>query len=517
VGIGPDVGIIFIDTIFDDPYFLEEYVKTLERVSEDSYLDTLLADLKVELEKNLNTTYSEFPYFNFSMDVFYRNQKYIKTVLNPIKGLHAYFHNSLKNQIQIELGNIQSIPVEVLNISYKDAFLFQPNQKIILPEMPVLKAEPVDYRIVGFAFPEGFDWSDAMRKDLKVNYKIVGTSRIRQATVFPWSCLGDDFVDNDFIRQKPNIHGFDFLVLDESTQKIFIKPGIWILDRNLIIPKGYRVIMGEGTQLNLSNSAKVLSYSPLEFIGSKEYPIVIQSTDGTGQGIVVMNAEQASVLKFVTFNNLANPSQNDWELTGAVTFYESTVHISHSKFIGTRSEDALNIVRSEFSIDKTIFTDSFSDAVDADFSKGKITNSHFMKAGNDAIDASGSVLEIENISLDGIGDKGLSFGENSQISATDIDIKNAHIAIATKDKSETTIHDVNISNSSIGLTVYQKKSEFGPANMHVHGLQMKGVNTPYLLEEQSLLIIDNKVIEAKKKNVYQTLYGLENSNAAQIN
>jgi hypothetical protein len=127
------------------------------------------------------------------------------------------------------------------------------------------------------------------------------------------------------------------------------------------------------------------------------------------------------------------------------------------------------------------------------------------------------VLEIENIHLDGIGDKGLSFGELSQISANDIDIKNAYIAIATKDKTETTIHDVNISNSSIGLTVYKKKSEFGPATMHVNSLQMKSVNTPYLLEEQSELIIDNKAIKAKEKNVFQTLYGPDNNKAAQIN
>jgi hypothetical protein len=515
--IGPDVGIIFIETIFSDLLFFEEYIKALERVSELSYLEKLLADLDVEMGQILNIIYSEFPYFNFSTDVLYQNQKYIKTVLNPIKGLHAYFHNSLKNQIQIELGNIQSMPVEVLNISYKGAFLFQPNQKIILPETPVHQAKPVDYRIFNFRRPEDFNWSNTMSKDLKVNYRIVGTSRIRQASVFPWSYLDVDFVDNDFIRQKPNIHEFDFLVLDESTQKIFIKPGYWILDRSLIIPNGYRVIGAEGTQLNLSNSAKILSYSPLEFIGSEESPIVIQSTDGTGQGIVVMNAHKGSVLDFVTFNNLVNPAQSGWELTGAVTFYESPVHISHSKFIGARSEDALNIIRSEFSIDNTLFADAFSDAFDSDFSKGKIKNSHFLNAGNDAIDASGSVLEIENIHLDGIGDKGLSFGELSQISANDIDIKNAYIAIATKDKTETTIHDVNISNSSIGLTVYKKKSEFGPATMHVNSLQMKSVNTPYLLEEQSELIIDNKAIKAKEKNVFQTLYGPDNNKAAQIN
>jgi hypothetical protein len=502
-----DHGITSIETVFSDPIFFEEYVKALERISERSYLDTLLAELNDEIEQNLNIIHSEFPEFNFSTKVLYQNQTYIRTVLNPIKGLHAYYYQASKDYIEFELGNIQAMPIEVLGVSYKDSLVFQPVQKTILPAKFPL--DLVNYQRARFTFPKDFVWSDEVIKDLKVDYRLLGTSRVRQETVFPWSYLDDDFVKNDFIRQEPNVHTFDFLVMDEASQVIFIKPGRWNLDRSLIIPKGYRVIAGEDTQLDLSNAATILSYSPLELIGSEDYPIVIQSTDSTGQGFVVINAEQPSILQYIIFDNLANPSHNGWELTGAVTFYESPVRISHTQFVGNRSEDGINIVRSDFTIDKTLFSEASSDAFDADFTKGEIKNSSFVASGNDAIDASGSVIDIQDVFINGAGDKGLSTGENSQVTVTNIEIKNAEIAVASKDISDLTIYNLEISGGEIGFAAYQKKPEFGPASITVDGLEMSGVPIPYLVEPQSKVVVDSVVIEPNREHVEEILYGVE--------
>jgi hypothetical protein len=250
-----------------------------------------------------------------------------------------------------------------------------------------------------------------------------------------------------------------------------------------------------------------LSYSPLEFIGSEDDPIIIQSTDSTGQGVIVMNADQISRLEYVFFQNLANPSQGGWKLTGAVTFYESPVYIYQSRFVGARAEDALNIVRSEFTIDRTLFGETSSDAFDADFTKGTITNSSFFKAGNDAIDASGSVIEIDAVSVDGAGDKGLSVGEKSQVTVDDMSISGSRIALASKDLSQVTVRNINISDSEIGLSVYQKKPEFGPSSMEVRGLGIAAVTTFYLIEVDSRLVVDTRLIEADYENVYEMLYG----------
>ena len=74
-----------------------------------------------------------------------------------------------------------------------------------------------------------------------------------------------------------------------------------------------------------SNSAKILSYSPLEFIGTENAPIFIHSTDKSGQGIIVINANQKSILRYTVFENLSTPSQGGWKLSGTISFYESPV------------------------------------------------------------------------------------------------------------------------------------------------------------------------------------------------
>jgi hypothetical protein len=279
-----------------------------------------------------------------------------------------------------------------------------------------------------------------------------------------------------------------------------------------MIPTGYRVMCGGGTRLNLSNSAKIISYSPLEWGGNEDNPIIIESRDSTGQGIVVLNAAQMSVLEYVTFDNLSNPSQSGWELTGAVNFYESPVTISRCQFLNNRSEDALNIIRSEFTIDSTLFRQAFSDAFDGDFTKGKITRSSFVACGNDGIDVSGSVIDIQDVFIGGgrdSGDKGLSVGENSRVTVNHIDIKNAEIAVASKDLSELTMKNVNISDSKVGFAVYQKKPEFGSATIQAEGLKVRNIEIPYLIEERSTMVVDGEVVQSSRKNVKEILYGVE--------
>lgn len=498
------------ELMFSDPAFLEAYIRTLERVAERSYLDTLLSDLRDELRKNLNIIHGEFPGFVFLEDVFYRNQDFIKAMLNPARALRAHHHRSVENTVELELGNIQAMPIEVLGLSCKGSALIRPAQRVILPKSAAHDPKPIDYRVARFTFPDDFAWSEALVPDLMVHYRLLGTSRVREESVFPWPHLDDAFSSRDFIRRKPNVSAFDFLVTDESSKRIFITPGRWDLDENLIVPAGYRLVGREDTCLNLSNAATILSYSPLELVGSADRPFVIESQDSTGQGIVVMNADQDSILEHVMFRNLSNPSQSGWELTGAVTFYESPVRIARCQFVENRSEDALNIVRSDFTIRKTLFRQTPYDAFDADFCNGTITHSSFVTIGNDAIDVSGSVIDVENVSIDGAGDKGFSGGEMSHVTANRVNIQNAEIAVASKDLSRIVMQNINISNSKIGLAAYHKKSEFGPAFMRVDDLQMsEDVNTPYLVEVESSVIVDNKAIGANLENARDILYDTE--------
>ncbi|NQT22280.1 MAG: CotH kinase family protein [Candidatus Omnitrophica bacterium] len=495
----------FCAALLSDKEFYQKYIKELERVSNPDYLNNFFNEIEHGLEKRLNIIYKEFPYYNFSKDIYYNNIHVINITLNPVKILNVYLHEIDKDGIALELGNMQSMAVEVKGVFYKGSTLFRPLRKIILAGKKI--SQPAEYKNVKFLFPDDFTWGDKDVSELKLNCKIFGATQDRHEDIFPYRHMDKFYIDVDVVRQRPNIHGFDFIMMNEDEKRISIIPGEWALSENLIIPDGYTVVCFENTTLNLLNRAKVLSYSPFEFIGTKEYPILIYSEDSTGEGIVVMCKGRKSILKNVVFKNLGVPVEPGWGITGAVSFYESPVELYQCKFIGNRAEDTLNVIRSEFIIDGTLFTQTFSDAFDSDFGKGKITNCSFLQCGNDGIDISGSAVQIENVFIVGAGDKGISVGELSNASIDQAKIENSNIAVASKDSSVVNISGLDVSGCNVGFAVYRKKPEFGPAEINIEHLKLNNVDRDHLIEAGSKVTVDGVNIQPNEKNVYVSLYG----------
>lgn len=496
----------FKDLAFSDAVFYEAYIKALQRMSAPSYLDSLFSDLDAELENKLNILYSEFPQFYFTKSIFYSNQQAMRNVLQPVQGLHAYLNKAAGQRLTLDLGNIQALPLEVMSVSVKDDASFWPMERIIL--QPMIPNTPVEYKSFDFALPTAFAWSDTITSYLALNYKVLGTTELRRVAINPWPHDFGSFA-NDLFRFDPNLEQFAFLSVVDSTKKIIIKPGDWQLDKTLIIPAGYRVIGGEGTRLDLTHAANIISYSPLEWRGSQESPIIISSKDATGAGLLVLQAPAPSFLEYVIFDNLSNPAQDRWALTGAVTFYEAAVYIANCQFSGNRCEDAINVFRAKFSLDESLFKNTKSDAFDADFGTGKLTRLTFRNCGNDAIDVSGSVVEIDDMLIRGAGDKGISGGENSRVNASNIDIKHSEIAVASKDKTELQISNVKLDSCGVGFTAYVKKPEFGAGTITAKNVKMHNCRTPFLIETNSAMTLDGKAIPPARDQVESILYGVE--------
>ena len=494
--------------LLSDKEFYQKYIKELERVSGPDYLNKFFNETEDELEKKLNIIYKEFPYYNFSKDIYHNNMHIINTTLNPTKILHVYLYKIYSDGIELELGNIQSMDAEALSVSYKDSIMLEPLERLVFTGKDA--TQPVEYKKVKFFFPEGFEWGgDKSVADLRLDCRIFGAAQDRREVIFPYVHLDKAYIDSDLVRRRPNVEEFEFMAVDDDAKNIIVLPGEWTIARNLIIPEGFTVKCSEATRIDLLNGANIISYSPLQFIGTKEEPITIYSRDSTGHGMLVMGGQRRSVLKNVIFKNLAAPMQGDSGITGAVTFYESPVEIHGCKFLGNRSEDGLNIVRSEFSIDDTLFGYTFSDAFDCDFTKGTITNSSFIQCGNDGIDLSGSVVEMEDIFIDGAGDKGVSVGEASNVRINEIRIENSNIAMASKDSSVINVTNMDISDCKMGLAVYMKKSEFGPAEINIDSFSFRGIDKVYLIEKGSKVTLDKINIKSNEKDVYVLLYGKE--------
>lgn len=499
---------VWLALFFKDEEFYAEYIQALGKVSDPGYLDSFFERMKSEMEEKLAILHKEFPSYSFdARSLLYQNQQYIRKVLNPTTGLRAYLSHADSRNISLEIGSIHTLPIEVLGVLYQDSTEFPLIGKLLLP--PREHLTPPDFHSLRFVIPNNLRWSDSVANQLTVTYQVLGTDSIRHEPVFPWSHLSSRFFETDFVRQLPNINDFEFLTVDREAKQIVIKRGSWELTENLIIPEGYQVICFENTRLDLSASAKILSYSPLQFHGTEEAPIVITSSDSTGQGLVVLNSGSKSVLEWVLFDNLSNPTQARWGLTGAVTFYESPVDIIDCQFSNNRCEDGLNIIRSNFSLNRTVFIGTMSDAFDGDFVTGVINECSFIRSGNDAIDVSGSILEITNAYIDGSGDKGLSIGENSRAEVKGLIIKNTEIALASKDLSHLSLQNVELTDCTLGFTVYKKKPEFGAASITVSGLTINGVEIPYVVERNSTLVVDGERIRSNQEDVKDILYGAE--------
>ena len=90
-----------------------------------------------------------------------------------------------------------------------------------------------------------------------------------------------------------------------------------------------------------------------------------------------------------------------------------------------------------------------------------------------------------------------------------VDIKNARIALASKDLSRVSVDQLKINDSHYGLVAFQKKPEFGCGLITATHLEMKNLETPYFVEEKSTIIINQQKINTYQENVKKILYDVK--------
>jgi len=153
-------------------------------------------------------------------------------------------------------------------------------------------------------------------------------------------------------------------------------------------------------------------------------------------------------------------SINNFGLTGCLSFIN--IKFENVKIKGSKGacEDTINLVNSTGEIKEIEITEAFSDALDLDFSKLNINNVFINKSKNDCADFSFGNYNIDQLNLSNCGDKALSVGERSVLTASEINIKDSKMGIASKDGSIVKVIKNNSQNLEVCLAAYNKKQEF---------------------------------------------------------
>jgi len=512
-----------ITTVFHDSLFIESYIHFLEEYSSDNYLESVFTKINKEIDFYDSIIRLEFPYYSYEKLWLYKSAEDIR---DYIPKLHAFLHEYRLNK-DFKLNNAQ-VTFDKVEVTDKTAenfvsvylgkkkddslvlnvFNYYPNKITILGTGT--KSKHIEY----FEHPEpvvlafrGKQQKLTFTTDTTANYLfflVDGSNETFKVEINKWPVP-----DGETAQQKM----MGFINLKDSNifesirnKEIYIKDGSLKIDHPVIIPAGHKVYFSAGTNIDLTDKALFISYSPIFMNGTQEEPITITSSDFSANGFTILQAGGRSILEHVVFENLNTLDFEGWTLTGAVTFYESDVTVRNTVFYRNQCEDALNIVRSDFQVEDCNFESIYSDAFDSDFSTGNVLSTQFTNIGNDAIDFSGSEINIKNTTIVKASDKGISGGENSHIIVSNVNIEKSNIGIASKDLSVVEVSNSRITDCNYGLVLLQKKAEYGPAKIVFNNSKIIKPKQKYLIEKGSSVIQNGKLIKGKEKNVSKMFY-----------
>lgn len=513
--------------LFMNAEFRKFYTEKLKKFSNQKYLIETFLGLKEEIanaeifiQKEIpNYEFDPHPYFQKAAlirkeletldqqwEIFLSQQPSYKTSLpedtaryihqtNPplLKEIAVNAYKSIlpDSTYKIEFENFFLKEIEVIGYSLKtnkDSLIrFQKsiNLSAFNPGIPVfsnsiqLSQEPARYFYIQ---------KDQPKKILKGKFINYG----KPNEFHPRIALEADF------RIDSNLFSIDKNVLT-------FKSGNYKIDRLLYIPSNYEVVFEPNTQIDFIHHGGLIINNSTKMVGNAKNKITFTSSDSTSMGITILQAKNVDI-QYVDFLNQGNLNYHGWTLTGALSIYEARVNLNHLTIQGNRCEDALNLIRSNFTMQSCTIEGTKGDAFDADFCVGTLSNCSFKNTGNDAVDFSDSRIQLKNCKMSAIGDKGISVGEGSRVFANDIEINGCLTGMASKDGSILWASTVTINNAEVGVAIFMKKPQYTGSKMiltHVNGSKI-GQNA--LIEKGSILVSNGQFFQGIQKFDIEQMY-----------
>jgi len=518
---------IMVRELFNDTTFVDNYIEYLDKYSENSFLDSVFNSYRDEVtfyDSLVSMEYNESTYYEAEI---LDNAKKIR------KELPAYIQQVIsmkkENKVWQNTSFVRDDYDTVLPSFFAPNLVVAYVQKVIgdstllkvssffTEDITILGVGKVSKKIREIIVPVPQlaasrggkpDELTIMVSNNKVNYLFFSISSSNELFNIEINQWPEPTGAPTPLQQLTTLFPFPDTSLIEMVDgnQVTIKSGKTVLVNPVLIPEGYIVHFRAGTTIDMIDSAAFISHSPVLMQGTSESPVVITSSDFTARGFTVLNANASSVVDFVRFDNLNTLDYKNWILTGAVTFYESDVNITNTVFYRNQCEDALNIIRSNFTLSNSSFSFIYGDAFDGDFCTGEVLNTSFTNIGNDALDFSGSDIIIKNTNIIGAEDKGISGGENSRVYISNTTILNSNIGFASKDLSVVEVVDSKVESCNYGVVLLQKKPEFGPSSMILKNTIILNSKTEMLIEENSKVDVDGKIIMGKEVNLSEIFY-----------
>ena len=517
VAMNPSLGTIH-RAWFSEPEIFEQYIRELERVSSDIYIENLLKEAQPLFQESLNALRREKAGMELDSSFIRANQQTIRKALNPPRCIQARIQPSGAG-VAVSVANVLTLPVRMtgFRVNGIPREPMSPGSLYLEGKAP---ADPLLFRTYFLESPPA--QTNQVPPTVEILHEIPGTDRLRthvaqwfQAEFDPKRMVNSPADALGALPRRggksrdprlidPILSAHPFLTRPGPEAQIGVRSGQWNVEGDLIIPHGYSLAIGPDTALSFQSNAFFRVHGPIHLRGTSEQPVVLSPQNDTWQGLVVMEAGGPSICEHVIFARTDAPRVRGSGFTGGVTFYKSDATFQQCLFRDSKGEDALNPIHSRIKLIGVAFTNTVSDALDADFCEEiDIVRSSFLAIGDDAIDVSSSKLTMDGATIDRVGDKGISVGEGSTAQIRNASIQHCKTGIASKDGSSTTVDHVRILDSQVGSAVYVHKQHFGPGKLEANGVVFDRCGLNLQIERKSLLYLDGRLQPANAEKVWE--------------
>ena len=494
-----------ISTIINNQEFRNHYLQELAIISQKEFLDDFFKNHEEKIQAIESKLYRAWPYYQKPDDALYRNQEYLRSIIfSSGNQAIAWLMERQDKRLKVYIDNQSDLPLVVTHLAWKDSIIITPEKPVQIEPKAANESAPVSF--VFFNLPaevmQGFSPSE-----LRLCYHVLGLPMKEESSFV--RIMGDEMM-NEFQWEETlltsNLEKFAF-VKKAAEDNFLIPAGKWVIDQDLIVPPGGRLKIEAGAEIDLIDHAKIISYSPVLALGTQQKPILVTSSDSTGQGLIVLGTAGRSILSYTHFGQLTSGEAFQRPGSSAVTFLRSPVDIVSCTFSNHLGSDAyLKLIKSDFAISESRFENITGSALACRSANGSIVTSIFSGIERDALFLQSAKVDVSGVEMRNIGRIGIHADDKSRSSTSDLHVRNAETAIASKDGSDLSIRNVLVAESKIGLDVFEEEMEYGPAMISANKIDFVETDVPYRQTVESTLIIDG-ANQGAHSDSGQILYG----------
>jgi len=307
---------------------------------------------------------------------------------------------------------------------------------------------------------------------------------------------------------------FNQPILNKEEEKDFtLISGNVLVENDIVYNESINI--APGTRFKLNQGKSIIFKNTVHALGSKDFPIIFESSDSNKEkiwGTIALQGikTKGSILKNVIFDGGSGAVIDQIYYTSMLSLH-GTKNVKLSNIILKNNhiyDDSLHLVYcNNVVLDNVLINNAFGDALDIDISKNIIiSNSKFINPVNDGIDLMESEVLIDNTVVKSAGDKGISVGENSNLLLYNSKITENMIGLAAKDRSSAkVIYTTFVSNNS-QIKAYQKNFQYGDGgSIEIYKSFFKSPDNKFSSDKKSNIIIEdtsfNKVIKFNNKRI----------------